>query len=184
MAERASSYKRDPYDWYCEPAWTVEALASRITFLGAIHDPCCGMGTIPETLNGTGADLIDRGYGYPAVNFLDDHEERANIVTNPPYEKRLIGKIIDHAFAVAQDRVAILVQLSFLASQSRWSWFENRQFYPPLERVIIFSRRPSMPPGEMLVKHGEEIRKGGSKDYCWIVWRKHHRAPPIIEWAM
>lgn len=184
MAERKSSYARVEDDWYVEPRWAVEALKDRVQFLGGVHDPCCGMGMIPAVLNGSGADKVDRGYGFPTIDFLTDASNYANIVTNPPYGKEVIGKILDRAFALALDRVAVLVQLSFLASQGRWALFENRDLYPPVERVIIFSRRPSMPPGSLLAEHGEEVRGGGSKDYCWIVWRKHHRAPPIIEWAL
>lgn len=184
MAERASSYERVEDDWYVEPLWAVEALRDRVQFLGDVHDPCCGMGTIPKVLLGTGADKVDRGFGYQVKDFLQEDRTFANIVTNPPYGKQIVGKILDRAFGLTLDRVAILVQLSFLSSKGRWAYFENRDLYPPVERVIVFSRRPSMPPGAELLKHGEEIRGGGSKDYCWIVWRKHHRAPPIIEWAL
>jgi len=40
-----------------------------------------------------------------------------------------------------------------------------------------------MPPGEMLLQHGEEYRKNGSIDFCWIVWGHKHEGPPTIVWA-
>jgi hypothetical protein len=40
-----------------------------------------------------------------------------------------------------------------------------------MERMIILSRRPSIPPGGLLQAQGEAIRKGGSIDCAWYLWR-------------
>lgn len=178
MGERTSEYTRDGDDWYVEPAWCVEALKARIDFSGTIHDPCCGMGTIPQIMNGTGSDLVDRGYGYPVADFLADHTPREHIVTNPPYG--MAQEIIEHALAVAEDKVAALVQTKFLSSQRRYGLFT----YRPLKQVLIFSRRPSMPPGKLLQKHGESIRGNGSMDYCWMIWQNGFRGPTGIDWII
>jgi len=177
MGERKSEYIRDENDWYVEPEWCVEALRHRVPFVGAIHDPCCGMGTIPRVMGGTGADLIDRGYGYPQRDFMRDFAAYDNIVTNPPYGTA--QAIIDHALTIAKYRVAALVQVKFLASQRRHGLFSDNA----TERVIMFSRRPSMPPGEMLREQGESIRGGGSIDFCWVVWSRGHLGATYLEWA-
>lgn len=181
MGERPSEYVRDDNDWYVEPEWCVEALKARVPFFGGIHDPCCGMGTIPRVMGGTGADLMDRGYGYPQRDFLKDWAAYDNIVTNPPYG--IAEQIIAHALTIAKHRVAALVQVKFLASQRRHKLFTERMRSIQTERVIMFSRRPSMPPGEMLREHGEAIRGGGSIDFCWIVWERGHPGPVHLEWA-
>ena len=178
MGERPSEYLRDEHDWYVEPAWAVQALTDAIPTMHDVHDPCCGMGTICRTMYATGADLIDRGYGYPVRNFLDDENLYTNIVTNPPYKRA--QEIIEHAIAVTTRRVAALVQIKFLTSQRRHALF-NKTFF---ERVIILSRRPSMPPGKMLELHGEGIRGNGSMDFCWVVWNHAHRGPASVEFAM
>lgn len=178
MGERPSEYERDVNDWYVEPAWCVQALANRVEFSGGIHDPCCGSGTIPGVLNGSGSDLIDRGYGFTVRDYLQDLTPYDNIVTNPPYA--LAQEIIEHALKHTTNRVAALVQTKFLASQKRHKLFSRRE----TERVIMFSRRPSMPPGLMLEKHGEGIRGGGSIDYCWVVWDRYNYGPCVIEWAI
>lgn len=178
MGERPSEYIRDENDWYVEPFWCVDALKNRVRFEGAVHDPCCGMGTIPKTFGGTGADLVDRGFGYAPQDFMDDHSRYDNIVTNPPYG--IAQAIIQHALGRARYRVAALVQTKFLASQKRHALFSR----PEMERVIMFSRRPSMPPGQMLQEHGESIRGGGSIDFCWAVWRQGYTGPTTIEWAL
>ena len=177
MGERPSEYVRDVNDWYVEPTWCVKALNDRILLSGGVHDPCCGMGTIPKFFGGTGADLVDRGYGYPQRNFLEDTARYDNIVTNPPYS--IAQQIIEHALTVARQKVCALVQLKFLASQKRHSLFTR----PETEKIIILSRRPSMPPGEMLVEHGESIRGGGSIDFCWVVWASYRPDEVTVEWA-
>jgi hypothetical protein len=179
MGERPSEYKRDPDDFYVEPAWSVQVLKNRVHFAGDIHDPCCGSGTIPDLMGGTGADLRDRGYGYPVRDYLRDNAHYLNIVTNPPYG--IAQKVIEHALDRSLFKVAALVQLKFLASQGRNELF-NR---PELDKVIILSRRPSMPPGEMLRDHGEKIRGNGSIDFCWVVFDKFRPvADPTVEWAL
>lgn len=177
MGERPSEYQRDVNDWYVEPAWCVQALAHDIQFKGGIHDPCCGSGTIPEVLGGSGSDIIDRGFRYPVQNYLQDFMLYDNIVTNPPY--RMAQEIIEHALKHVKYRVAALVQTKFLSSQKRHGLFMRRD----TERIIMFSRRPSMPPGEMLMRHGESIRGNGSIDYCWVVWNRRHDGPCTVTWA-
>ncbi len=177
MGERPSEYARDDNDWYVEPEWAVEVLKARVPFLGHIHDPCCGMGTIPRVMGGTGADLVDRGYGYPQRDFLKDFAAYDNVVTNPPYG--IAQQIIEHALKTTKMRVAALVQVKFLASQRRHGLFSG----PFTERVILFSRRPSMPAGEMRREHGESIRCGVSIDFCWVLWLRGHSGPVHLDWA-
>lgn len=192
MGERNSEYARDEHDWYVEPEWCVSTLMALEQFTGGVHDPCCGMGTIPNTHNAitlpyyhptqgqtaaTGADLVDRGYGFPQRDFLKDRTKYDNIITNPPY--KIAAAVIDHALKHVLFKVAALVQLKFLAAQRRYSLFQNA----PTSAVYIFSRRPSMPPGEMLKAEGEACRGGGSIDYCWVVWDRVNPPPsPVIRW--
>lgn len=173
MGERPSEYDRADNDWYVEPVWCVEALKSRLDLPGA-HDPCCGRGTIPKALGGTGSDIVDRGYGYPVRNFLLDEGSYENIVTNPPYN--IAQRVIEHARNLAENRVCALVQLKFLASQGRHNLMREA------EQVLIFSRRPSMPPGKLLEEKGENIRGNGSLDFCWVIWKRGHIGPSTIDW--
>lgn len=176
MGERRSEYDRDGDDWYIEPAWSVLSLRARIPFVGQIHDPCCGMGTIPKVMGGTGADIKDRGFGYPQQDYLQDTAVYDNIVTNPPYG--IAQSIIEHALRHTRYRVVALVQTKFLSAQRRYRLFTAN----PVEKVLVFSRRPSMPPGKMLQEHGEKIRGNGSIDFCWVVWQHGNTAPPEIDW--
>jgi hypothetical protein len=173
MASRHSGFRRDEHDYYVEPDWCIEQLLDAVSFDGAIHDPCCGIGTIVSAaqrcgIAATGADLIDRADGrFPVVDFFADTAVRENIVTNPPY--RQAEKILERALqhVVPGGRIAMIVPIQFLCSQRRFHLFDPRQ----CERVLVHARRPSMPPGDLLEFFGESERHSGSTDYCWTVFR-------------
>lgn len=177
---------RHPLDWYIEPDWAVELLLRAEPFMGRIHDPAAGRGTVVRVarrmgLKATGSDLARR----PAfadiveggVDFLDRgaFESIPNIVTNPPYQ--LAVRFIRQAWRVASRKIAVLVQNKFLYSQARHSLFTEL----PVSRLLFFSWRPSMPPGDELLA-GEIKAKGGSADYLWIVIDKSHVGPPTATW--
>lgn len=184
MGERHSERDREENDWYVEEPWNVDRLFDAVSFTGKVHDPCCGMGTIVAAARragyiATGSDIVDRGYNFPARDFFTSGNTHDNIVTNPPY--KIAQKVIAHALEHARHRVAALVQLKFLAGQRRHPLFTDAR----TEKVIIFSRRPNMPPGLMLEEHGEEIRGGGSIDYAWVIWKTSKAVRgATIEWVL
>ncbi len=96
------------------------------------------------------------------------------MVFNPPY--KIAEQFISRALAYTRHagRVAAIVNLKFLASQGR----RDRLYHkiPPTE-VLICSQRPSMPPGGSGV-----VAKGGTADYCWIIWRVGVRQLTRIRW--
>jgi hypothetical protein len=51
----------------------------------------------------------------------------------------------------------------------------------PLWRIWLLTPRPSMPPGELLLRGG--IRpKGGKTDYCWALFERGFEGAPAIGW--
>lgn len=176
--EFTESYQRNDNDFYVEPRWAVRALIKSVAFQGYIHDPACGTGTIPkeferEGYTSGGSDIVNRGYGITPINFLSDANFYENIVTNPPYSRSedFIKRGLNQAFC----RVAVIARIAFLASQRRFKLFTD---FPP-EKIVILSRRPSMPPGGMAI-----IAQGGKTDFCWIVWNKEHNGPSEICWSL
>lgn len=185
------NYERADSDWYVEPRWCVEQMADAVDFDGAlIWDPACGGGTITDVFSGrgyevVGTDIVNRG----AVHFRQNHDflsggfpvpwshaGRLSIVTNPPF--RLAEQFVRQALRLADHRVAILQQLSFLASRQRHALFSD---FPPSD-VLICSRRPSMPPGHMIAEMGDKAFKNGTADFCWIVWTRPHDREPRVRW--
>jgi hypothetical protein len=187
MSTRHSEQPRAAGDFYVEPDWVPSALFGHLTLRGGLHDPCCGIGTIVDVaarhgIAATGADIADRSAGrFPVRDFLTDEGIYANVVANPPYRTAL--PIICHALnhVEAGGCVAVLMPIGFLASVRRYSLFIR----PECELVLVLSRRPSLPPGDLLQRHGESIRGNGSTDFLWIALRRGGRIGDHtrIEWA-
>jgi hypothetical protein len=188
---KKTGYARAEHQWYVEPRWCVEQLADAVDFRGhTIWDPCCGLGTIPDVFGARNhvtyaSDLVDRGYaGLSGVHDATQHAApiwlptgaRISIVTNPPFTAA--EEIARVALMLADYRVAVLQQLSFLASKGRHRLFSQ---YPPSD-VLILSRRPSMPPGDKIEALGKQAFKGGTTDFCWIVWTRPHDRETRVRW--
>jgi adenine-specific DNA methylase len=47
-------WAREQNEHYVEPAWCSERVFDEELFVGSIHDPCCGFGTIPEAAHRVG----------------------------------------------------------------------------------------------------------------------------------
>src|SRR5579859_7778195 len=188
---RSTAYDRAADNWYVEPRWCVEMLADAIDFCGDwIWDPCCGGGTIPsvftERRNPTVAtDIVDRGYPFFSGIWDATGEgcpnevpvgARVSVVMNPPF--KLAEDIARRMLRLADRRVVMLQQLSFLASVGRQALFSD---YPPSD-ILILSKRPSMPPGHKIAELGPKAFKGGTTDFCWIVWTKPHDRETRVRW--
>jgi hypothetical protein len=171
--------KRSEADFYPTPEWCVHALLNAWTppKYGRWLEPCAGDGAIIKAvtsfyqdryellpaweaveLRGECSDDLDRhalilSSQCPA-NFLqlDPAPGRYSvIITNPPYNLAL--EFIKHSLKFT-DRVAMLLRLNFLASQSRRE-FHRRH---PAD-VYVLSKRPSFTGS-----------KTDSCEYAWFVW--------------
>jgi hypothetical protein len=171
---RSSGYARQALDYYVEPEWAVAALLDVETFHGDILDPACGSGTIVRVcrargLVAAGSDIVDRGYGYPVADFFDLTEPVDNVISNMPFGAA--GRFIPHALELTRDKVAILGRLALLEGQKRRRMWDGT---PPY-RILVFSRRVSMPPGDRNLP-----ARGGSVAYAWFIWKRSHRGAPTI----
>ena len=185
---------RDGLDFYVEPPWCTELLLSQTAFKN-VWDPASGRGTIigvcrANQIAAWGSDIVLRlGAAenlapFAPLNFLSDKApinfEWTDIVTNPPYG--LAKAFIERAFELRARKIAVLVRLDFLAGDKRCG--RNTLFnvtHPPTT-VFVLSRRPSMPPGELLAA-GKVEQKGGQHDYCWIVWDNERESwPTEVRW--
>lgn len=187
------TYARDPHGWYVETRAAVEQLANAVDFGDdMIWDPTCGGGMIPGVMRARGhpvigSDIIDRPkwrwggsmpFAFYRANFLLSTKvpspppgRRLSIMFNPPYnepERGIAQRMILHAIeTVPFHRLAALVPIEFACGQGRY--FDLYSRHRP-SHVCFLMERPSMPPGEALLAHGEDARGGGMQDYVWIVW--------------
>lgn len=189
MGQRHSEYDRAAHDWYCEPAEVVHGLFSHAAPFtgGRLHDPCVGSGTIVDVAwkrgyIASGADIVDRADGrFPVADFFTDTRVFANIVTNPPFDRaaELVRKALD-ANLCCGGRVAVLVPVNFLCSAKRFGLFNRAE----LDAVWVLSKRPSMPPGDVLAREGEACRHSGSIDFCWAIWQRGRgHVSPTVGWV-
>lgn len=179
-----SGYERNKNDWYIEPDWAVDVLLADESSKGfgnlKLMDPCCGSGNIPTSLkkagfkNVVGSDIVDRANGEYEVGHYEDmlHTHRPDVViSNPPYNE--VKEFVDEALKHSS-KVCVLLRLAFLEGQARRDWFKNGC----LSRVIVSSRRMSMPPG------GTDIKaKGGTIAYAWFIFDRDHEGPPTLAWG-
>ncbi len=171
----AHVWEREANEHYVEPEWCARRLFEEEKFIGAIHDPSCGFGTIPKAaiahgLVATGSDLVDRGYG-PVVDFMQDEADRENIVCNPPF--RVIEQFMIRALQKAQGKVAAIIPVARLNAAH---WLRET----PLKTVWLMTPRPSMPPGHVIA--AGEKPGGGKADFCWLVWERGHNGTAEIKW--
>lgn len=178
-ASNHSELNRASHDYYATDPRAVEKLLEYEKFNKNILEPCCGEGHISKVLIANGyevvsQDLIDRGFGIGGIDFLTYKEKwNGDIITNPPYRQALdfVDKSID--IIAEGSRVAMLLKIQFLESQSRLKFFKK---HPP-KLVYVFSKRTNC------VRNGKfEDYKSSAVCYCWFIWEKGFKGEPIIRW--
>jgi hypothetical protein len=180
-------HPRADLDFYVEPEWVTAALLSLPTFslIGVVYDPCCGSGNVVAAarqrgFRGCGSDIEDRSR---FVSFVADFRNLTNgavgaqssgdqvaVVSNPPYGGGDLAEAFIRHFVPmrAAAVVAVFVQGRFLYSRKRHA-LHTRDHIPSI--VAHLSDRPSCPPGVGFLA-GEIEAKGGSQDYCWLIYDK------------
>lgn len=180
---KAHAFERQAEEHYVEPEWADRVLFENEPFTGAIFDPCCGFGRIPEAaraagLAAFGMDIVDRGFpGVALGSFLEVDGKLPNVVPNvvmnPPFN--LAREFIERACELTvHGKVAAILQARRLNAAH---WMRAL----PLARIWMLTPRPSMLPGH-LIAAGQEAG-GGIPEYCWVVFdRNYHWPSPLFGW--
>lgn len=173
-------YERAADDWYVEPVQATLDLLDRVRFTGSVWDPACGGGNVLQAcrergIECLGTDIAPRPGAARLHDFLADAPAPMaadNIICNPPYGAA--EAFILKALRLAPRKVAMITRLAFMEGQAR----RDHLFLPhPPARVLVFSRRLSMPPG------GTDIKpQGGAVAYCWLVWDAGHDGATEVAW--
>jgi hypothetical protein len=174
---RSHVWPRSGADFYVEPAWVSERLFAVESFIGEVIDPCCGFGTVVEAARrarhcAEGWDIVDRGFsGTKVCDFLTTSERIRYFVGNPPFN--IARHFALHALALARHKVAIVFPTARLNAAR---WLDQT----PLARIWLLTPRPSMPPGEAILR-GEKPG-GGKVDFCWLVFDVGYCGASMVRW--
>lgn len=180
MGEDPSTKRKKQGDFYETPRWAIEALLKREGFDGVILEPCCGKGAISKVLEGYGykvksSDIAteDNIYGEKGIDALRIDKVSDNIITNPPYNKKILNKIVEHLSIIYVKKMALLLRLTFLESEGRREFLSSL----PLKSIYVFSSRVTMYP-----ENEEKPENSGTTAYAWFVWEKGYVGQTVIEW--
>lgn len=186
MKQRASHiFPKAKNGFYVEPSWCSQRLFERERFIGTVWDPACGWGTITDAAKAKGykvlgSDLIDRRRhhlkrGFFKHDFLNGvpviHPPKFSIVVNPPFDH--VEEFARRATELGAQKIAMIMLVRRLNAAH---WLRE----VPLEKILLLTPRPSMPPGEW-IRAGNEPG-GGTQDFCWVVIKRGYRGAAKLEW--
>ncbi|WP_144509863.1 hypothetical protein [Bacillus sp. FJAT-22090] len=177
LAGNKNTGQREANDFYATPSHAVLSLLEKESFTGNVWECACGDGAISKVLKENGfevysTDKIDRGYGEGTLDFISDHNIKAeNIITNPPYNQAL--EFVEKGLESSSGKVALLLKLNFLEGQKRKVFFEK---YPP-KNVYVFSKRLTF-----YEPDSDKKGKSGVLAFAWFVWEKGNTDKPTIDW--
>lgn len=162
-------------DYYPTPSWAIDALLEKEKFNGTIYEPCCGEGYMSKALIShnykvISSDIENYGYGTPNVDAKLLVGPCENIITNPPYN--IAEDLLQHFFTIYENKIAMLLRLSFLESRKRYPLFQKHK--PKV--VYVFPERLSLCAG------GETVKGGGTISYGWFIWEKNYSGETKLDW--
>jgi hypothetical protein len=181
-ASNHTSEERESNDYYATEPKALELLLELELFAPNVWECACGEGHLSEVLMNRGynvisSDLIDRGYGYAGVDFLETTKPfDGDIITNPPY--KFAKEFVEHALDLITDghKVAMFLKVQFLEGKARRELFEK---HPPKVIYVASSRL-------LCAKNGEfdKMRAGGGSAvaYAWFIWEKGYTGDTIVKW--
>ena len=170
------AYRRRIYDYFATPAHITEALLAKETFSGVVWEPACGEGWMSEVFKKHGydvlsTDLIDRRYGHGGIDFLEQTCRAPNIVTNPPFMAKLYERFTKHALQLATHKVALLLPVYSLTSQS----FKQLLRSTPLKAIYLLDTRT------YTVAEGSKHKSKTNVELTWHVWEHGYAGTPMLD---
>jgi hypothetical protein len=178
--------KRDKTDFYPTPVPSTLALldSGYLEYdYKSILEPAAGKGDIVKVVKHyypnakiDAFDLYDYGSEIvkPGKNFLTDEYDKYDLViTNPPYNSKILMPFVEKAIEVANKSVAMFLKITFLEGKKRYDFFKNNKM---LKYVLVFSDR------QPLYKNGIVDNSGNAICYAWYIWDKSYNGLPTIDW--
>jgi hypothetical protein len=163
---KRSSFPRVERDFYPTPREAVLPLIphlrrDRVRFFA---EPCAGDGALVRHLTryrlrcvyagdiATGQDALAR----------DSYGQVSAIITNPPYERRLMHALIDHFQRIAP--TWLLLELDWAATR------QAEPFLPSCSDIVVVGR----------LKLFEDTQHSGKENFAWFRFDHRHRGGPVL----
>ena len=173
MTKRASGrFGRAERDFYPTPEAAVTPLLWRLRKGTRFYEPCAGNGTLSMTLGHYGmvctgqSDLYPQSGAVKPLDALKLSRELLNdadvIVTNPPWERKLLHELIDHLRSLAP--TWLLLDADWLFTQQAAPFLRTASVIIAMGRIRWMAGSPS----------------DGYDNHAWVRFEAHDMLPVFI----
>jgi hypothetical protein len=164
MGKRSSTFERRPADYYPTPPSAVLPLLPHLRGIRTFAEPCAGDGALVRHLESYGLRCVyagDIAAGKDALA-VDDYGQIDAIITNPPYTRDLMHRLIAHFQRIAP---------TWLLLDSDWaSTRQAAPFLPSCSDIVAIGR----------VKWFEGTKHTGKDNYAWYRFDTRHSSGPVF----
>jgi hypothetical protein len=161
---KRSSFERLPRDFYPTPYAAVPPLIPHLRGVRRFAEPCCGDGTLVRHLESHGLRCVyagDISAGQDALA-LDTYGDADAIITNPPYQRRLMHALIEHFVRVLP---------TWLLLESDWAFTKQAGSFMPCCSDIVSVGRLRWITGTTM---------SSMENFAWYRFDARHLAGPIL----
>ena len=163
---KRSNFERREADFYPTPRAAVVPLIPYLRGIRSFAEPCAGDGALVRHLEGFGLRCVYAGdirTGQDALA-LDHYGAIDAIITNPPYTRDLMHRLIEHFQRIAP---------TWLLLDSDWASTKQAAPYLPCCSDIVAIGR---------VKWIEGSKYTGKDNHAWYRFDIRHRSGPVFHW--
>jgi predicted nucleic acid-binding Zn ribbon protein len=161
---KRSSFRRVARDFYPTPFKAVPPLIPYLRGVRTFAEPCAGGGALVRHLEGAGLRCAYAGDIATGRDALARHSYGAAdaIITNPPYTRELMHRLIEHFQRIAPTWLLI-----------DYDWAATKQaapFLPHCSDIVILPR----------LKWIEGSKDTGKDNHAWYRFDAHHSSGPVF----
>ena len=161
---KRSSFDRIPRDFYPTPYAAVPPLIPHLRGVRTFAEPCSGDGALVRHLESFGLRCVYEGdiaTGQDALAF-DTYRDTDAIITNPPYTRDLMHRLISHFQRIAP--TWLLLQLDWAATK------QAAEYMLHCTDIVILPR----------LRWIEGSKDTGKDNHAWYKFDQRHRDVPRL----
>jgi hypothetical protein len=161
---KRSNFERREADFYPTPAAAVGPLIPHLRGVRAFAEPCCGDGALVRHLESFGLRCVyagDISTGHDALA-LDSYGDADAVITNPPYTRDLMHKLIAHFQNIAPTWLLL-----------EYDWSATKQaapFMPACSDIVSVGR----------VKWIPNSKHTGKDNFAWFRFDARHSSGSVF----